>query len=120
MCQGDGSLDTCATLCETHYKKLSANEFVDKSNHLYLAISLESIKKDKVHSMGVRDNPTHIRTSSVEVSIAKLFENVNIIDTDFLKYLPNQFLNEEEIAAKNEFLANSKKCITRHTLSQNS
>ena len=88
--------------------KLSVKEFVDKSNRLYLAISLESIKKDRVNSMGVQDNLTHIRTSSVTVSIAELFKNVNIIDADFLKYLPNRFLNEEQIEAKSVAIEKDK------------
>lgn len=88
--------------------KLSVKEFTDKNNRLYLAVALEGIKKDRVRSMGVQDNLTHIRTSPVTISIAELFKNVNIKDTNFLKYIPNQFISEVQIEAKEKALGIDK------------
>ena len=89
--------------------KLSVKEFSDKTNRLYIAVALEGIKKDRVESAGVQDNLTHIHTSPVTISIKDIFENVNIKDGDFLKYVPNQFLNDEQIKAKEEALENDRK-----------
>ena len=89
--------------------KLSVKEFSDKTNRLYIAVALEGIKKDRVESVGVQDNLTHIHTSPVTISIKDIFENVNIKDGDFLKYVPNPFLNDEQIKAKEEALENDRK-----------
>ena len=77
--------------------KLEIKEFYDKPNRLYVAVALEGIKKDRVKSMGVPNNRSHIRTSPVAISIHDLLSNVNPIDVDFLKYIPKGFLNEEQI-----------------------
>ncbi len=87
--------------------KLSVKEFNDKTNRLYVAVALESIKKDRVVSMGVPNTRSHVRTSPVTISIRDLFANVNSRDVDFLKYIPDKFLSEEQIAAKSEQKNNS-------------
>ena len=76
--------------------KLEIKEFYDKPNRLYVAVALEGIKKDRVKSMGVPTNRSHIRTSPVTISIYDLFSNVNPIDVDFLKYIPTGFLSAEQ------------------------
>ncbi len=86
--------------------KLSIKEFTDKPNHLYVAVALESIKKDRVISMGVPNNRSHVRTSPVTISIRDLFSKINPKDTDFLKYIPNEFLSKEQIAAKQAVIGN--------------
>jgi hypothetical protein len=83
--------------------KLEIKEFKDKPNRLYVAVSLEGIKKDRVKSMGVPNNRAHIRTSPVTISIHDLFSKINPIDVDFLKYIPNDFLTskqKEKVSAK--------------------
>ncbi len=96
--------------------KLSVKEFVDKENRLYVAVALESIKKDRVVSMGVQDNLTHVRTSPAIISIRDIFRNVNPLDVDFLKYIPDDFLNEEQIAAKNGVNSDLKKAPESDTM----
>lgn len=76
--------------------KLEIKEFYDKANRLYVAVALEAIKKDRVVSMGVPNTRSHIRTSPVNISISDIFENVNLKDIDFIKYIPNEFLNDEK------------------------
>ena len=80
--------------------KLEIKEFIDKPNRLYVAVALEGIKKDRVVSMGVPNNRSHVRTSPVTISIRDLFSKINPKDADFLKYIPNGFLNDEQIASK--------------------
>ena len=48
--------------------------------------------------MGVPNNRSHIRTSPVTISIRDLFSKINPKDIDFLKYVPNAFLNEDMLA----------------------
>lgn len=50
--------------------------------------------------MGVPTNRSHIRTSPVTISIHDLFSTINPKDINFLKYIPNEFLSEEQIDAK--------------------
>ena len=96
--------------------KLEIKEFSDKPNRLYVAVALEGIKKDRVVSMGVPNTRSHVRTSPVNISIADLFSEINPKDIDLLKYIPDEFLTEEQIAAKTKFLFN--KDIQRETLQQ--
>ncbi len=88
--------------------KLEIKEFFDKPNRLYVAVALESIEKDRVVSMGVPNNRSHVRTSPVNISISKIFENVNIKDANFLKYIPDEFLSSEQISAKKIALKKEK------------
>ena len=76
--------------------KLEVKEFIDKPNRLYVAVALEGIKKDRVVSVGVPNNRSHVRTSPVTISIHELFSKINPLDVDFLKYIPNGFLNAEQ------------------------
>ena len=59
--------------------KLEIKEFYNKPNRLYVAISLEGIKKDRVESMGVPTNRSHVRTSPVTISIAEPLKIVNSV-----------------------------------------
>ncbi len=59
--------------------KLEIKEFMDKPNRLYVAVALESIKRDRVVSMGVPNNRSHVRTSPVTISIRDLFSKINTI-----------------------------------------
>ena len=58
--------------------------------------------------MGVPNDRSHVRTSPVTISIGDLFANVNSKDIDFLKYIPDEFLNDEQIQAKELYLAKAE------------
>ena len=77
--------------------KLEVKEFYDKENTLYVAISLESIKKDEVIAQGVIENDVAPDARSSEISIADLFAKINPIDESFLKYVPKQFLTQAPV-----------------------
>lgn len=83
--------------------KLEIKEFLDKPNRLYVAVALEGIKKDRVKSMGVPNIRSHVRTSPVNISISDLLQKINPKDVDFLKYIPNELLNDEQIKSKTDF-----------------
>lgn len=82
--------------------KLEIKEFSDKDNSLYVAVTLDGIKKDEVVTEGDAEiGVTQTARSSI-FSISDLFRNINPLDISFLKYIPDAFLNEEQIRAKHK------------------
>ena len=81
--------------------KLEVKEFKDKQNTLYVAISLEAIKKTEVSKQGTTENSVAQNSRSVTISIPHIFIKINPKDINFLKYIPNEFLSKEQIDAKN-------------------
>ena len=75
--------------------KLEIKEFSDKKNALYVAIVLESIKKDEVIKQGNTENGVTQSSRSSTISLADLFEKINPADESFLKYVPRQFLESK-------------------------
>ena len=81
--------------------KLEIKKFKDKQNTLYVAISLEKIKKTEVWKQGDTKNGVTQGSRSVDISIADIFRKINPSDKDFLKYIPDGFLDDRQKAAKN-------------------
>lgn len=77
--------------------KLEIKEFRDKKNSLYVAIALESIKKDEVVKQGNTETGVTQSSRSSVISIADLFAKINPIDESFLKYVPKQFLTQAPV-----------------------
>lgn len=77
--------------------KLEVKKFKDKKNTLYVAISLEKIKRTEVLGRGNTENGVTQQPRSVNISIAKIFEKINPSDKSFIKYIPDGFLNEAHI-----------------------
>ena len=86
--------------------KLEIKEFSDKPNRLYVAVALEGINKDRVVSMGVPNNRSHVRTSPVTISISEILKNVNSKDKDFIKYIPRQFFQKSNSDTDFEYADN--------------
>lgn len=87
--------------------KLEIKEFSDKPNTLYVAIALDSIQSDKIGNkksgIATEGNTVSGVTQSappLTISLADLFANVNPQDSSFLKYVPTQFLTEQQIAGE--------------------
>ena len=87
--------------------KLEIKEFSDKPNTLYVAIALDSIQGDKIGNkksgIATEGNTVSGVTQSAPpliVSLADLFANVNPQDSSFLKYVPTQFLTEQQRAGE--------------------
>ncbi len=72
--------------------KLEVKEFFDKKNTLYVAIALESIKKDEIVRQEVAKGVAQQYRPSSNISISDLFANVNPKDESFYKYIPKGFL----------------------------
>ena len=72
--------------------KLEIKEFVDKPNSLYVAVALDSIKREGVSRQEVANGVAQqYRRPSTTISIAELFRNINPNDKNFTKYIPKQF-----------------------------
>lgn len=84
--------------------KLEVKEFMDKKNTLYIAIALESINKDEIVGQGDTKNGVTQYPPSSDISLSDLLKNVNTSDKNFLKYIPDGFLNEGQRMAKQEAL----------------
>ena len=85
--------------------KLEIKKFSDKENTLYVAIALESIKTDGIVKQEVaEDGVAQQYSPPSNISIAQFFEKINVVDKSFLKYIPDGFLNAEQIEAKKQAL----------------
>ena len=77
------------------------NEFTDEQNTLYIAIALESIKKDEVVAQGNTNNGVTQNSRSVaNISLAQLFRRINPNDKEFAKYIPDEFLENKTNRSK--------------------
>ena len=88
--------------------KLEIKKFKDKQNTLYVAVALEKIKKTEVLGRGDTKNGVTQQPRSVNVSIANIFSKVNPSDENFLQYIPNGFLNQEQLKAKQNAVKNGR------------
>ena len=82
--------------------KLEVKKFKDKQNTLYVAVSMEKIKMTELYARGNTDNGVTQLTRSVNISIANIFSKINPSDKSFLKYIPDNFLNKEQMKAKQD------------------
>lgn len=75
-------------------------QYKNNENRLYLAVALTKIET------GVKGNtaPESRKSTSLvpvsNISIAEIFSKINPTDKNFLKDIPNQFLNAEQIETK--------------------
>lgn len=73
--------------------KLEVKEFSDKENTLYVAIALESIKKNEIVKQEVATNGVAQQYSpSFNISIADFLRKINPSDESFYKYIPKKLL----------------------------
>ena len=77
--------------------KLEIKEFSNRENKLYVAVALESIKKNEVVKTGNTKNSVTDASRSFNISLAQLLRKINPSDTDFIKYIPKQFFNDDGI-----------------------
>ena len=96
--------------------KLEVKEFNDKKNKLYVAITLEGIKKAEISAERTSVKEVAYSAHPANISISHLFEKINPVDESFYKYIPVQFKNGEKastsrstIAEEIESLKNQKK-----------
>ena len=88
-------------------------QYIDDNNRLYLAVALTKIE---IGVMGNTAFENQTRTNLIpisSISIPELFSKINPKDKKFLKYVPDEFLNEEQKVAKQEALDEDAKKYSR-------
>ena len=85
--------------------QLEVKEFRQRGKSLYMTVMLTKIDLEVVDTgvPGETGNVPHLFSRST-ISLRQLFENVNIKDGRFLKYVPDGFLSTEQKTAKQEAL----------------
>ena len=89
--------------------QFEVEQYINNDNRLYLAVALTKIET------GVEGNTAsenQMATSLIpisNISIPELFSKINPKDKKFLKYVPDEFLNEEQKVAKQEALEEDAK-----------
>lgn len=81
-------------------------------NRLYVNVALGKIKEAEVmvNSKRIKSEGTSL-FSTFTYSIHSLFQNINSQDGEFLKYVPDQFLNNAQKSAKREALEKRERKI---------
>lgn len=93
--------------------QLEVKEFsVDRESQLYVAVTAKKIEAD-VKAPGLRQDAAPGTVTSFDVSISDILSNINPSDGDFLKYVPDQFLNDAQKASKQEALEKEKARIDK-------
>ena len=94
--------------------KLEIKEFNDKENVLYVAVALEKVKATEVSGQGNTNNGVTQNSRSVaNISLAQLFRKINPNDKEFVKYIPDEFLENKQIEAKAQTLFEESKRLVR-------
>ena len=85
-------------------------QYVDENNRLYLAVALTKIETSVVGDTISDKNQTSTRLLPVsDISLPHLIEKINPRDENFFKYIPNSFLNNEQLAAKERAFVKERK-----------
>lgn len=86
--------------------QFEVKQFVDNNNRLYLAVALTKIETGVMGNTISDINRTSTNLLPVSaISIPQFIEKINPQDEKFFKYIPNEFLNEEQKKAKTRALA---------------
>ncbi len=119
--------------------KLLVKQFTDKPNKLYVAITVNkieaeivtlakgntakhhpapsaSISEAEIFALAKGNTAKHHPTPSAsEYSLAQILENVNPADKTLIKYIPDGFLDDAQLAAKAEAIKEEREYIERKT-----
>ncbi len=80
--------------------QLEVEQYTNKENRLYLVVALTKIETG-VEGNTASDNQTATSLVPISnISIPDLFAKINPDDGKFLKYIPDEFLNDEQLASK--------------------
>ena len=84
-------------------------QYIGRDNRLYLAVALTKIETGVKGNMASDKQKATSLVPVSDISISEIFAKINPSDKNFLKYIPNQFLDAEQIAAKEEALEADRK-----------
>ncbi|MBQ8249060.1 MAG: hypothetical protein IJY93_04160 [Clostridia bacterium] len=80
--------------------EFSIKEFNKGKNKLYVSVTLKKIEADLMEIISDPNNPTNISKSTSTYSLSQIIENVNPLDEDLLRYIPDELLSSEQLAGK--------------------
>ena len=85
----------------------------DVGGRLYVTVAMTKIEAD-VRGSTIDQGQTHSLISASEYSLSEIFQKINPADKHFLKYLPDNFLSEEQKTAKQIALQEDADKISRY------
>lgn len=91
--------------------QLEVKEFIEKDNSLYVAVALHKVKDAVLATENVSTETPARAVRISTISLRDLFTNINPADGEFLKYVPDGFLNTEQRYAKQEALAREERKV---------
>ena len=83
--------------------KLDVKTYKKIDGRLYMTVALTNIKEANVLGESIvanQSNKSSNLLSASEINIAELVKRINPVEKDFLKYFPDEMLNEEQVKAK--------------------
>ena len=84
-------------------------QYMDNNNRLYLAVALTKIETGVMGDTALqREERTRLLPVS-NISIPDLIKKINPRDENFFKYVPNEFLNDAQVEAKQRALSKEAK-----------
>lgn len=93
--------------------QFEVKEYANRANELYVIVSLQKIRNAVFAAGRASAEDTFAATVRIpyEVSLQELFSKINPSDGDFLKYVPDGFLSEEQRSAKQAALMREERKI---------
>ena len=92
--------------------QLEIKEYVNEENQIYLAVTMGKIKEGVVATSLESDITSSSEAlPSYSISLQELFSKINPSDGDFLRYVPDGFLSEEQRSAKQAALMREERKI---------
>ena len=88
-------------------------EYANRANELYVIVSLQKIRDAVVATGRVSETDTFAEAGHISyaISLQELFSKINPSDGDFLKYVPDGFLSDEQRSAKQTALMREERKI---------
>ena len=93
--------------------QFEVKEYANRANELYVIVSLQKIRNAVFAAGRASAEDTFAATVRIpyEVSLQELFSKINPSDGDFLKYVPDGFLSDEQRSAKQAALMREERKI---------
>ena len=83
----------------------------EAQNKLYLAVTMTKIKETDITVVPAESSVGDTTNQSLNVNVAQLIKFVNSSEGDFFKYIPDELLNEQQMASKRVAKAEEEKKV---------
>ena len=93
--------------------QFEVKEYANRANELYVIVSLQKIRDAVVATGRASETDTFAEAGHISytINLQELFSKINPSDGDFLKYVPDGFLSEEQRSAKRAALMREERKI---------